>query len=80
MELNSKLQSKAVRRQALKGRWFHTLESFENNAKECGFYSVASGAGHSRRKPELTRSELSARGLCTTGLDRAEWREREFWG
>lgn len=63
MQLNGKLQGRAVRRQTLKGRWFHTVESFESNAKECGFYSIANGAGHSRRKPELTRRELSASGL-----------------
>ena len=63
MELNNKLQDWALRRQDLKGRWFHTVESFENNAKKCGFYSIASGAGPSKRKPALTSSELSATGL-----------------
>lgn len=61
--MNGKLQGRTVRRQALKGRWFQNVKSFENNAEERGIYSVVNGGGHSGRKPDLTRRELSASGL-----------------
>lgn len=50
MKLYLKLQGMAMKREGLKGRWLHIVESLENSAKECGFYSIVSGGGHLGRK------------------------------